>query len=71
MSNFYANQLKKVVNGKILGIATAKGEEEDGFFGLYIAGADGNKYVMWLLSDDEGNAPGSFAVQLDTEDDNA
>ena len=64
-TNFYLNQLSPLVGGKITALArTGKPEYpgEDEFYGLVVTLADGSKRTLMLLSDDEGNAPGSFEL---------
>jgi hypothetical protein len=58
-NNFYV--LNKIVGGKIE--STVQDKEGEGFFGLQISLPDKSKKVIWFLSDDEGNAPGSFEIQ--------
>ena len=63
-TKFYTNKLKKLVGSKIESVTYA---EEDNygneFFGLVIKLKNGKEKILWLLSDDEGNAPGSFDIQ--------
>ncbi len=62
---FYLRQLSPLVGGKITALArTGKPEYpgEDEFYGFVVTLADGTKRTLLLLSDDEGNAPGSFEL---------
>ena len=54
-ADFYVKQLEVLVGETVEGVVT---DEEGQFFGLRI----GSK-ILWLLSDDEGNEPGSFEIQ--------
>ena len=58
MENFYVEQLAKFVGYKVSGVVSSP----DGFFGLKLKSGKSEK-IVWFLSDDEGNAPGSFEVQ--------
>lgn len=60
--DFYVKQLSQVVGGTITTVAV---DNENEFFGLAIAMPDGNRKVLWFLSDDEGNGPGSFDIEDD------
>lgn len=60
-TNWYLEQLKPLVGGTIIGLA----EADEGFYGLDIRMKDGERKVLILLSDDEGNAPGSFEILAD------
>ena len=63
--DFYLNQLSPLVGGKITALArTGKPEYpgEDEFYGLVVTLPNGSKRTLMLLSDDEGNAPGSFEL---------
>ena len=55
--NFYAEELEKLSCGKIVS-PISEGDR----FGLCIQ-KDGKVYNLWILSDDEGNAPGSFILE--------
>lgn len=59
-SEFYTKRLAQLVGGTvstvIVGTDPLDGQE---FFGLRIK-VRGQLLDLWLLSDDEGNAPGSF-----------
>ncbi|MCL2590582.1 MAG: hypothetical protein FWD67_06815 [Betaproteobacteria bacterium] len=62
-TEFYLAQLEPLVGGTIAGLAAT---EADGFgmefFGLQVTLPDGGRKVLFFLSDDEGNAPGSFEI---------
>lgn len=62
-TQFYLDQLKPLVDGKIIGLLRS-GEDEfgDEFFGLTIQCKDGAIRSLIFLSDDEGNGPGSFQI---------
>lgn len=60
--DFYVKQLSQVVGGTITTVAV---DDENEFFGLSIAMPDGSRKVLWFLSDDEGNGPGSFDIEDD------
>ena len=63
-TNFYLEKLAVLVGGTVTG-AVRSGVDEtlgDEYFGLKIMGKDGKAKVLWLLSDDEGNGPGSFEI---------
>ena len=62
---FYLDQLKPLVGGKIVGLARSgpnADPHQDEFFGFVIKFPDGKTKTLLLLSDDEGNAPGSFEI---------
>lgn len=56
-TDFYLDQLSPLVGGKITALV-----KEDEFFGFDITLANGCKKTLMLLSDDEGNGPGSFEI---------
>lgn len=61
--DFYIKQLSPLVGGTITSIALD--DVTDNFYaflGLHIR-KDGANHLLWLLSDDEGNAPGSFLIE--------
>jgi len=62
-TQFYLNQLRPVVDGKIIGLLRS-GEDEfgDEFYGLSIQCKDGVTGRLIFLRDDEGNGPGSFDI---------
>ena len=64
-TTFYLDQLKPLVGGKITALArSGPGADpfEDEFFGFVIKMPDGKTKTLILLSDDEGNGPGSFEI---------
>lgn len=64
-ATFYLEQLKPLVGGKITGLARCGPNvdaHEDEFFGIVIKLPNGKTKTLILLSDDEGNAPGSFEI---------
>lgn len=66
--DFYIDQLSPLVGGKITAVARTEKPEypgEDEFFGLVITVPNGKTHTLVMLSDDEGNAPGSFEIQPD------
>lgn len=62
-TQFYLDQLKPVIDGKIIGLLRS-GEDEfgDEFYGLSIQCKDGVTRRLIFLRDDEGNGPGSFDI---------
>jgi len=56
--DFYTEKLSVLSGGVIVG--PMKDHEEE-FFGLQIK-KDGKLLALWILSDDEGNGPGSFEI---------
>lgn len=65
-ATFYLDQLRCLVGGRITGLART-GPSDDGsegeFYGLVVLLPDGKQKTLILLSDDEGNGPGSFELQ--------
>lgn len=63
-TDFYLKQLKQLVGGKITNLARSGASDgDDEFFGIVVTMPDGKQKTLLLLSDDEGNAPGSFELQ--------
>lgn len=61
--NFYLSQLSQLVGGRITALArtgTPDKADESEFYGFVVTFPDGSKRTLILLSDDEGNGPGSF-----------
>jgi hypothetical protein len=56
---FYKKQLSPLIGGKITSVVQ---DNEGEFFGLNISMKE-KEFIVWLLSDDEGNSPGSFEIQ--------
>ena len=63
-TNFYLEKLAVLAGGTVIGTVRSGVDETfgDEYFGLKIKGNDGKAKVLWLLSDDEGNGPGSFEI---------
>ena len=64
VTKFYLDRLEPLVGGTIVGLIRTGVDEESGdeFFGLSIKFEDGKIKHLILLSDDEGNGPGSFEI---------
>ncbi|MHB8226262.1 hypothetical protein [Acidithiobacillus sp.] len=66
-ADFYLKKLDQLVGGTISGLVRGGNglghDDIDEFFGLVITMPDGTKKTILLLSDDEGNAPGSFEIE--------
>ena len=63
-ADFYLKKLNQLVGGTITGLARSGEDSGNGeFFGLVITMPDGTIKQLVLLSDDEGNAPGSFEIE--------
>jgi hypothetical protein len=63
-ADFYLKKLDQLVGGTISGLVRTGDDSDNGeFFGLLITMPDGTKKHLFLLSDDEGNAPGSFEIE--------
>ncbi len=66
-ADFYLKKLDQLVGGTITGLVRSGDDSGTGeFFGFVVTMPDGTKKQIVLLSDDEGNAPGSFEI-LDGE----
>ncbi len=64
-TDFYLNQLKRLVGGKITALARTgppQGDFDQEFFGIVITLQNGKELTMTFLADDEGNGPGSFEI---------
>ena len=64
-TNFYLNQLRPLVGGTISALARTGPNvdvAEDELFGFVVTLPDGSTRTILLLSDDEGNGPGSFEI---------
>ena len=60
--DFYIKKLAQLNGGTICGGF----KDPDGkFYGLQVE-KEGDKYNLWILSDDEGNSPGSFEIDKQT-----
>jgi hypothetical protein len=63
-ADFYLKKLEPLVGGTITGLVRSGNDRGNGeFFGLVITMPDGTKKQLVLMSDDEGNAPGSFEIE--------
>ena len=63
--DFYLDQLRPLVGGKITALARTGASEhpgEDEFYGLVVTLPDSQTRTLMLLADDEGNGPGSFEL---------
>lgn len=69
-TQFYLDQLKPLVDGKIINLMRT-GEDGFGeeFYGLSVRCKDGAIRHLIILSDDEGNGPGSFQIVEDAPHD--
>ena len=64
-TNFYLDKLKPLIGGKIAALARSGPTDdphEHEFFGFIIKLSNGKTKTLILLSDDEGNGPGSFEI---------
>lgn len=64
-TDFYLKQLRPLVGGTISALARTgpnEYESDDEFFGFVVTLPDGSTRTILLLSDDEGNGPGSFEI---------
>lgn len=64
-TNFHLSQLRPLVGGTITALARTGPHDdaaEDEFFGFVVTLPDGSTRTILLLSDDEGNGPGSFEI---------
>lgn len=57
-TNWYLEQLKPLVGGTITDLADAG----EGYYGMIVKTTKGDRKLLILLSDDEGNNPGSFGL---------
>lgn len=64
-TDFYLKELEFVVGGTIVGLAhtSEPGCWAEEYFGLVIDLPSGKRVSLLLLSDDEGNSPGSFEIR--------
>ena len=59
-NDFYTERLQALIGQTVTAtVSDAEGE----FFGLLLRDAKGKQIALWLQSDDEGNAPGSFSIE--------
>lgn len=64
-TNFYLRQLRPLVGATITELVrtgTDQDDPADDLFGFLLTLPDGTKKTLLLLSDDEGNGPGSFEI---------
>jgi hypothetical protein len=66
-NDYWQRKLSQLVDGKIISVIVDKTVNEfsatnEPFIGLRIEMPDGKIKDMWLLSDEEGNAPGRFII---------
>lgn len=63
-AEIYLEHLKPLVGGQITALGTTGEPDEEGnvFVGLEVTLPDGKVKTLTFLSDDEGNAPGSFLI---------
>jgi len=62
--NFYTDRLKGLVGGEIVGVvASPPNPFGEVFVGMKIQKINGTRYVLWFLSDEEGNGPGAFDIE--------
>ncbi len=64
-TNFYLDQLRPLIGGTITALARTgplDAAAEDELFGFVVKLPDGSMQTILLLSDDEGNGPGSFEI---------
>lgn len=65
VTDLYLNRLHPLVGGTITGLARSGPSESpfhEEFYGLVVTLPDGRTRTITLLSDDEGNGPGSFEI---------
>lgn len=69
-TDFYLKELAKLKNARVTGLIRS-GEDKfgDEFFGLQFTLPSGEIANLFFLSDDEGNAPGSFEFSFEESDD--
>ena len=62
---FAADELKKLVGGKITDTVMTKDNEN---YGFVVEAEDGTKKVCWVDCDPEGNGPGFISIQEKTDE---
>jgi len=63
-TDFNLKQLETLVGGRITGVArSGSSDPADEFFGLIVRPSPTTHFVIWFLSDAEGNGPGSFLIE--------
>ena len=63
--DFYLKQLQPLVGGTITALARTGASDDsldEELYGFVIQCRDGKQHTLVLLSDDEGNGPGSFLL---------
>lgn len=63
--DFYLKQLQPLVGGTITALARTGGSDDSldvELYGFVVRCRDGKERTLVLLSDDEGNGPGSFLL---------
>ena len=66
--DFYLKQLAPLVGGTITALARSGASDDpldEELYGFVVKCRDGKKRTLILLSDDEGNGPGSFMFNED------
>lgn len=61
--DFYLKQLQPIIGGTITTLARSgpsDDQHDDELYGFVVKCRDGKERTLILLSDDEGNGPGSF-----------
>ena len=56
-ANFYVTQLNELFGAKVTGFVK---DPDNLYYGIAFTLPDRSRKTLWLLSDDEGNNPGSF-----------
>ena len=67
-TDFYLKQLAPLVGGTITALARSGASDDpldEELYGFVVKCRDGNERTLILLSDDEGNGPGSFMFNED------
>lgn len=65
-ADFHLNKLQELIGGTITGLIRS-GEDfgQNEFFGVVVTMPNGLRKTLAFLSDEEGNAPGSFEIAPD------
>lgn len=67
-TDFYLTQLQPLVGGTITALARTGASDDpldEELYGFVVKCRDGRQRTLVLLSDDEGNGPGSFMFAVD------
>jgi hypothetical protein len=59
-AGYTAKQLQRLVGGKI--VAAEASDEDESMPFMVVQMDDGREYVVWVMSDQEGNAAGSVDI---------